>query len=159
MPLRIFRSRNVSGANLVQMLMIAAMFAFQILVALYLQNVLGYGAADTGLAMLPAAVVIGDRVAGRLRTAVARFGERAVLLAGLALLAAALGLLARLPVHAGYVTDLLPVHAADRRRRPGPRRRLPRSACPPPKRRDAGVASGLFNTTQQIGMARSASPC
>ena len=59
MPLRILRSRNVSGANLVQMLTLSAMFAFQILVALYMQKVLGYGALGTGLAMLPAAVAIG----------------------------------------------------------------------------------------------------
>lgn len=59
MPLHIFRSRTVVGANLVQMLMVAALFSFQILVALYLQKVLGYGAAATGLAMLPAAAVIG----------------------------------------------------------------------------------------------------
>lgn len=59
MPLRILRSRSVAGANLVQMLMVAALFSFQILVALYLQRVLGYGAAETGLAMLPAAAVIG----------------------------------------------------------------------------------------------------
>ncbi|CAM5260876.1 Putative multidrug resistance protein MdtD [Streptomyces microflavus] len=51
MPLRILRSRNVSGANVVQMLMVAALFSFQIIVALYLQKVLGYGAAATGLAI------------------------------------------------------------------------------------------------------------
>ena len=59
LPLRMFRSRNVSGANLVQILMISAMFGFQVLIALYLENVLGYGAAATGLALLPAAVMIG----------------------------------------------------------------------------------------------------
>ena len=86
MPLRIFRSRSVSGANLVQMLMVAALFSFQILVALYLQKVLGYGAAETGLAMLPAAVVIGAVSLGVSARLNARFGERNVLLAGLVLL-------------------------------------------------------------------------
>src|SRR5690606_3628944 len=108
MPLRVLRSRNVSGANLAQMLTLSAMFAFQILLALYLQNVLGYTALETGLAMLPAAVGIGAIslfVSARLN---ARFGPRAVLVAGLAPLLAAMALLTRVPVRASYVPDLLP---------------------------------------------------
>ncbi|MFC6933599.1 MFS transporter [Actinomadura yumaensis] len=58
LPLRVLRSRNVWGANAIQMLMLAAMFSFQVIVALYMQNVLGYGATGTGFAMLPAAVAI-----------------------------------------------------------------------------------------------------
>jgi EmrB/QacA subfamily drug resistance transporter len=108
LPLRMFRSRNVSGANLIQILMVSALFGFQILIALYLQNVLGYGAAGTGLAMLPAAVMIGTLSLGFSARLNARFGERNVLLAGLALLVAALALLTRLPVHADYVVHLLP---------------------------------------------------
>ena len=53
MPLRIFRSRNVSGANLIQVLMVAGMFGMFFLGALYLQRVLGYDAIETGLAFLP----------------------------------------------------------------------------------------------------------
>ncbi|MFJ2864843.1 MFS transporter [Kitasatospora sp. NPDC087314] len=152
LPLRMFRSRNVSGANLVQILTISGMFAFQILVALYAQNVLGYGAAATGLAMLPAAVAVGAvslLLSARLS---ARFGERAVLLAGLALLVAALGLLVRLPTDADYAVHLLPTMlligggglvlstlAV-----------LGMSGAGPA---DAGTASGLFNTSQQIGGA------
>ncbi|MFI1384430.1 hypothetical protein [Embleya sp. NPDC020886] len=59
LPLRVFRSARVSGANAIQMLMVGALFAFQLMIALYLQHVLGYGAARTGVAMLPSAVVIG----------------------------------------------------------------------------------------------------
>ncbi|MEU4833333.1 MFS transporter [Streptosporangium sp. NPDC023615] len=152
MPLRILRSRNVVGANLAQMLTLSAMFAFQILVALYLQGVLGYGALGTGMAMLPAAVCIGGVslfVSARLNT---RFGERAVLLAGLALLAGAMGWLTRVPVDADYVTDLLPVMLLVT----GGGLVLPAltslgmSGARPD---DAGLTSGLFNTTQQIGMA------
>ncbi|MBC6457476.1 MFS transporter [Actinomadura sp. HBU206391] len=152
MPLRIFRSRNVSGANLVQMLTLSAMFAFQIIVALYMQKVLGYGALDTGLAMLPAAVAIGGVslfVSARLNT---RFGERAVLLAGLALLFAAMGWLTRVPVNADYVTDLLPVMlliAGGGLVLPA----LTTLGMSGARADDAGLASGLFNTTQQIGMA------
>ncbi|GHC74475.1 MFS transporter [Streptomyces cinnamoneus] len=152
MRLRIFRSRTVVGANLVQMLMVAALFSFQILVALFLQKVLGYGAAATGLAMLPAAVVIGAVSLGVSARLNARFGERRVLLAGLALLVLALGLLTRLPVHADYVTDLLPVMllaAGFGLALPA----LTTLGMSGAGEEDAGLASGLFNTTQQIGMA------
>ncbi|MEU4079679.1 MFS transporter [Streptomyces venezuelae] len=152
MPLRILRSRSVSGANAVQMLMVAALFSFQILVALYLQKVLGYGAAATGLAMLPAAAVIGAVSLGVSARLIARFGERNVLLTGLVLLVGVLGLLVRVPVHADYVTDLLPVMllaAGFGLALPA----LTSLAMSGAEERDAGLASGLFNTTQQIGMA------
>ncbi|MFD4692728.1 MFS transporter [Streptomyces sp. NPDC058463] len=152
MPLRIFRSRSVAGANLVQVLMVAALFSFQILVALFLQNVLGYGAAETGLAMLPAAAVIGAVSLGVSARLNARFGERAVLLAGILLLIGALGLLTRIPVQAQYVTDLLPVMllAAGFGLALPALTALGMSGAGDD---DAGLASGVFNTTQQIGMA------
>lgn len=152
MPLRILRSRSVAGANLVQALLVAAMFSFQIVVALHLQNVLGYGATATGLALLPAAVVIGGVSLGISARLNARFGERAVLLAGLALLIGALGFLTRLPVHAQYVTDVLPVMllaAGFGLALPA----LTSLGMSGTGTGDAGLASGLFNTTQQIGMA------
>ncbi|MEU6014977.1 MFS transporter [Streptomyces sp. NPDC047515] len=152
MPLRILRSRSVSGANLVQVLMVAALYSFQVLVALYLQNVLGYGAAATGLAMLPAAVVIGAVSLGVSARLSARFGDRNVLLAGLVLLIGVLGLLTRVPVHAHYVTDLLPVMLLAA----GFGLALPALTALGMSGAgdgDAGLASGLFNTTQQIGMA------
>ncbi|MEU8482157.1 MFS transporter [Streptomyces sp. NPDC048641] len=152
MPLRILRSRSVAGANLVQMLMVAALFSFQILVALYLQQVLGYGAAETGLAMLPAAAVIGAVSLGISARLNARFGERNVLLTGIALLIGVLGLLARVPVHAHYATDILPVMflaAGFGLALPA----LTSLGMSGASEADAGLASGLFNTTQQIGMA------
>ncbi|MCX5392167.1 MFS transporter [Streptomyces sp. NBC_00094] len=152
MPLRILRSRSVAGANLVQMLMVAALFSFQILVALYLQKVLGYGAAETGLAMLPAAAVIGIVSLGVSARLIARFGERNVLLAGILLLVGVLGLLTRLPADADYVTDLLPVMllaAGFGLALPA----LTSLAMSGAEEADAGLASGVFNTTQQIGMA------
>jgi EmrB/QacA subfamily drug resistance transporter len=151
-PLRIFRSRSVSGANLVQILMVAALFAFQVLLALYLQRVQGYGAAGTGLAMLPAAVAIGAvslGVSARLNT---RFGERPVLLAGLALLTVLFLLLTRLPVHLTYAVDLLPamlLAAGFGLALPA----LTTLGMSGARAHDAGLASGLFNTTQQIGAA------
>ncbi|XRQ11018.1 MFS transporter [Actinomadura welshii] len=152
MPLRILRSRNVSGAYAVQLLTLSAMFSFQVIVALYMQQVLGYGALDTGLAMLPAAVAIGAVslfVSARLSN---RYGERLVLMAGLVLLIGAMLLLTTVPVDADYVTDLLPVFVLAA----GAGLVLPSltglgmsSARPD----DAGLASGLFNTVQQVGMA------
>ncbi|WP_433229445.1 DHA2 family efflux MFS transporter permease subunit [Actinomadura formosensis] len=152
MPLRILRSRNVAGAYAVQLLTLAAMFAFQVIVALYMQQVLGYGALDTGLAMLPAAVAIGAvslLVSARLSN---RLGERSVLMIGLVLLIAGMGWLTTIPVDADYVTDLLPVFVLAA----GGGLVLPSltglgmsSARP----QDAGLASGLFNTVQQVGMA------
>ncbi|MFC5825965.1 MFS transporter, partial [Nonomuraea insulae] len=88
MPLRVLRSRNVAGANLAQMLALSGMFAFQVLVALFMQQVLGYGALDTGLAMLPAALGIGSISLFASARLSARFGARIVLLGGLAMLIA-----------------------------------------------------------------------
>ncbi|GGS68459.1 MFS transporter [Planobispora rosea] len=152
MPLRILRSRNVVGANLAQMLALSGMFAFQVLVALYMQRVLGYGALDTGLAMLPAAVGIGSISLFASARLGARFGARAILLAGLALLIGAMSLLTRIPVNADYVTHLLPVMLLIS----GGGLVLPALATlgmSGARESDAGLASGLFNTTQQVGMA------
>jgi EmrB/QacA subfamily drug resistance transporter len=152
MPLRILRSRNVSGAYVVQLLTLSAMFSFQVIVALYMQEVLGYSALDTGLAMLPAAVAIGAVslfVSARLSN---QLGERVVLMAGLVLLIGAMAWLTAVPVDADYVTDLLPVFVLVA----GAGLVLPSltglgmsSARPD----DAGLASGLFTTVQQVGMA------
>ncbi|MFD8752111.1 MFS transporter [Kitasatospora sp. NPDC059577] len=152
LPLRMFRSRNVSGANAVQVLMVSALFAFQVLIALYLQDVRGYGAAATGLAMLPAALAIGTvslALSARLN---ARFGERPVLLTGLVLLVAALALLSRLPADADYARDLLPTMllAAGFGLAISALTVLGMSGAGPA---DAGAASGLFNTAQQVGGA------
>ncbi|MEV3990673.1 MFS transporter [Streptomyces sp. NPDC049837] len=152
MPLRVLRSRSVAGANLVQVLMVAALFSFQVLVALHLQKVLGYGAAATGLAMLPAAAVIGAVSLGVSARLIGRFGERNVLLTGLVLLIGVLGLLTRVPVQANYVVDLLPVMLLAG----GFGLALPALTTlgmSDAGEDDAGLASGLFNTTQQIGMA------
>ncbi|MGW6460080.1 MFS transporter [Streptomyces sp. NPDC055078] len=150
---RLLRSRSLVGANLVQILMVAALFAFQILVALYLQKVLGYGALETGLAMLPAAVIIGVTALGVSARLIGRFGERAVLLTGLVLLVGVLGLLTRLPATgANYLTDLLPVMilaAGFGLALPA----LTSLGMNGVAAEDAGLASGLFNTTQQLGGA------
>ncbi|GGM37783.1 MFS transporter [Dactylosporangium sucinum] len=151
-PLRIFRSRQVSAANVLQILFIGAMFSFQILIALYMQRVLAYTALQTGLAMLPAALAIAAVSLGASARLIARLGEKVVLIAGLALLAAALGWLTRLPADARYASDLLPVMVLVA----GGGLVLPAITglgMSGARGDDAGLASGLFNTTQQLGMA------
>ena len=152
LPLRIFRSRNVSGANVVQALTVAAAFGFQVLIPQYMQRALGYGAAEAGLGMLPAAVVIGGLSAGLSARLIARFGLRLMLVAGLAPIVIGFALLTRLPVAGSYPLHLLPTMLL----LGGFGLAFPAmitlamSGVPDS---DAGVASGLVNTTQQVGAA------
>lgn len=107
-PLRLFRLRNVVVSQVVGVLWAAAMFAWFFLAALYLQQVLGYGALEVGLAFVPTSVVMAVcslRVSDRL---VMRFGIRPPLVAGLALAAASLGLFSRAPVDGSFLVDVLP---------------------------------------------------
>ena len=153
LPLTVFRSPAVSGANLAQALVIAAAFGFQVLIALYFQRVLGYTPAEAGLGLLPTALVIGAVSLGLAARLAMRFGERAVLLTGLALVVAGLVLLTHVPVSGGYGPHLLPALVVFGL---GGGLTLPMlatlgmSASTPA---DAGVVSGLFNTSQQIGAA------
>ena len=153
LPPRSFAVRDVTGANLAQFLVIAAAFGFQVTITLYMQRVLGYGAAVSGLGLLPTAVVIGTVSLGLSARIAARFGQRAMLLAGLVLIAAALAMLTQVPVHTSYHAQLLPallIFGA------GGGLTLPALASlgmSGATESDAGLASGLFNTTQQIGAA------
>jgi len=107
-PLRLFRLRNVVVSQVVGVLWAAAMFAWFFLSALYLQQVLGYGALEVGLAFLPTSAVMAFcslRVSDRL---VMRFGIRPPLVAGLSLAAASLVLFARAPVQGSFLVDVLP---------------------------------------------------
>jgi EmrB/QacA subfamily drug resistance transporter len=153
LPLRIFRSRNTSGANLVQAVMVAPMFGFQFLVALYLQRVLGYDAIGTGIAFLPVTTAIGLTsllVAARL---IARIGPRGVLVGGLLTLAAGFVVLTRLPAHGSYWAHVLPalllLGAGAGLSLPAVTTLAMSDATPA----DSGLVSGLANTTQQVGGA------
>lgn len=149
--LRLFRSRTLTSANAVQILMIAGMYGFQYIGALYLQRVLGFSELLTGTAFLPAPVTIGLLMLTLSARTVARFGPYRVLLAGLALVTAGLALLGRAPTAGAYVTDVLPalllLSAGFAAAMPA----VTGLAMSGARAEDAGLASGLFNTTQVVG--------
>src|SRR5258708_39522338 len=109
MPLRIFSSRHVTGANLVQVLGTAGMFGMFFLGSLYLRRILGYDPLQIGLAFLPVAVVMGTLSVRYTDRLVMRFGARMTMLSGLGLIAAALALFAVAPAGGrGYLSPILP---------------------------------------------------
>ncbi len=151
-PFDIFRIRTLTGANVVGLLLGAALYANFFILTLYVQQVLGWSALKTGITFLATA---GTTVvwAGVAQALVTRIGPRAVMTTGLALFAAASLGYTRLPVHGHYWPDLLPLYLvvavgiafafvpvtiAGFIGVPGHR---------------AGLVSGLLNTTQQIGGA------
>jgi EmrB/QacA subfamily drug resistance transporter len=152
-PLRIFRSRNVSGANVVQMLMVAGMFGVFFLGALYLQRVLGYDALQIGLAFLPATLVMGVLSLRYSELLIMRFGARTMLFPGLVLVAAGLLLFARVPLHGDYPTDILPTMLLFGLGIGASFPALMTLAMSGATREDAGLASGLVNTSAQVGGA------
>ncbi len=153
MPLRIFRSRNVSGANAVQALMVAGIFGMFFLGALYLQRVLGYGALEVGLAFLPVAGLIGLLSLGFSAKLNLRFGPRATLLPGLALILAGLLWFSRSPVDADYLVDVFPAMVLLGLGAGLSFPSLMNLAMSGAHQDDAGLASGLVNTTLQVGGA------
>jgi MFS family permease len=152
-PLRLFRSPNVGGANLVQALLVVGMFGMFFLGALYMQRILGYDALQVGLAYLPLTVVMGTmsfRFTGQLNL---RFGPQATLVPAMVFIVAGLLLLARTPVDASYVVDLLPamilIGLGSGLGFPSLMTLAMSGATPS----DSGLASGLVNTSVQVGGA------
>jgi EmrB/QacA subfamily drug resistance transporter len=149
-PFRLFRSRSVSGSNAVMFLVGAAFFSMWYFLSLYLQNVLGYGALKAGFAFFPMAVaiVIGAQTSSRL---MARFGVRPLLLAGTALAGAGFAWLSRIQPHSGYLEHVF-----------GPGcvislalgllfTPLAAAATASVHHSEAGLASGVLNTSRQMG--------
>jgi EmrB/QacA subfamily drug resistance transporter len=152
LPLRIFRLRSLTAANGVMAIVGAATFAEFFLLTLYLQDVLRYSAMQTGAAFVTfaAAVVLSSNVA---RFVVARIGVRGTLTIGLLLSAASVALLTRLPLEGAYFADLFPwflVGGAGLGLSFVP---ITIAGLTGVDRSDAGVASGLINTSRQIGGA------
>ncbi|HEU5265389.1 MAG TPA: DHA2 family efflux MFS transporter permease subunit [Jatrophihabitans sp.] len=153
MPMRIFRSRTVSGANLVQILSVAGMFGVFFLGALYLKRVLHYDALEIGLAFLPVAVIMGTLSMRFTEPLVTRVGACRVLIAGMVLMAVGLAWFAQAPVDGEYLTDVFPVMALLGLGAGLAFPSLMTLAMTGATPADAGLASGLVNTTAQIGGA------
>ncbi len=152
MPLRIFRSRPVSSANAIVFLLGSAMFGMWYFVSLYLQQVLGYSPLRAGLAFLPMTLTIigGSVVASRL---VGRFGVKPLLVAGMLSLTAGLLLFSRVTADGSYIAHVLPaglLTAAGLGASFVPVTITAMSGVAPA---EAGLASGLVNTSRQVGGA------
>jgi EmrB/QacA subfamily drug resistance transporter len=152
-PLRIFRSRNVSGANAIQALTVAGMFGVFFLGSLYLHELLHYDALEIGLAFLPTTIVMGTLSLRYSQPLIMRFGARRTLAPGLLLIALGLGLFTQAPLHGSYATAVLPtillLGAGVGVAFPA----LMTLAMSGATESDAGLASGLVNTTMQVGGA------
>ena len=152
-PLRIFRSRNLSGANLIQVVSVAGMFGMFFMGSLYLQTVLGYDALQIGLAFLPGTVIMGVLSLGYSHKLVMRFGARTVMLPAFVLITLGLGLFTQAPVGGDYVTHVLPTMVLFGVGAGLGFPALMTIAMAGVEPADAGLASGLVNTTAQVGGA------
>jgi EmrB/QacA subfamily drug resistance transporter len=153
MPLGIFRSRNVTGANLIQVLSVAGMFGVFFLGTLYLQRVLGYDALEIGLSALPVTIIMGTLSVRYSEGLIMRFGARNCVFPGMALIAAALLWYARAPVDGSYLVDVLPVMVLIGTGAGICFPALMGLAMSGVTPTEAGLASGLVNTSAQAGGA------
>jgi EmrB/QacA subfamily drug resistance transporter len=152
LPLRIFRLRTLTASNVSGLLMGGAIFSQFFLLTLYMQEVLHYSAIETGVAYigLTLSIIAFSAVSQALAT---RIGIRRVLPVGLALSTVALVLFARLPVHGSYFADLFPAFLISGVGLAFAFVPMSIGGLTGVRQSDAGVASGLINTTQQIGGA------
>jgi EmrB/QacA subfamily drug resistance transporter len=152
-PLRLFKHRNISVSNTVGVLWAAAMFAWFFLSALYMQFVLGYSPLKVGLAFLPANVIMGMFSIGLSAKLVMRFGLRKPLAVGLSFAAVGMLLFVRAPVDGSFVVDILPSMillgiGAGMAFNP-----VLLAAMGDVEPSEAGLASGLVNTSFMMGGA------
>ena len=152
MPFHIFRVRTVAGANAVGFLLGAVIFANFFLLTLYVQDVLGYSPVKTGLTFLATAgtAVVAAGIAQALTT---KFGAKPIIIIGLALLTAAMVWYSQIPVHGHYASDLLPGYLLVGVGIAFAFVPVSIAALAGVAEREAGLASGLINTSQQIGGA------
>jgi EmrB/QacA subfamily drug resistance transporter len=151
LPLRIFRSRTVAGANAVMLLLVAGFFGTFFVGSLYLERVLGFDALGIGLGFLPISLSIGVMSFVFSEPLITRFGARSVLRASLVLVLIALVWFARLPVGASYLFDVAPSLALIGIGSGLAFPALVGLAMSGATSRDAGLASGLVNTTRMVG--------
>jgi EmrB/QacA subfamily drug resistance transporter len=153
MPLSLFRLRNVATSNVTGILWSAAMFACFFLSALYLQLVLGYDPLHVGLAFLPGNAIMALFSLGLSARIVLRFGVKRPLALGLLCVAAALLLLARAPVDAGFAVDVLPAMVLIGLGAGIAFNPMLLAAMSDVEPQDAGLASGIVNTAFMMGGA------
>src|SRR3954447_22597718 len=153
MPLRLFRSRNVAGANALQALLVAGMFGMFFLGALYLQRVLGYSPLKVGLAFLPTTLVMGTLSLGFSEKLIMRFGPRTTLIPGVCMVVVGLLLFTQTPTQGSYALHVLPVMLLMGTGIAVSFPALMTLSMSGATRSDAGLASGLVNTTLQVGGA------
>jgi EmrB/QacA subfamily drug resistance transporter len=153
MPLRVFRSRDVSAANLIQMSLVAGLFGVFFLGALYLEHVLGYDPIQIGLAFLPLALGIAVMSLGVSARLIERVGARRTLAPSMALVGLGI-VLFRIPgTHVTYLTQLLPATLAMGVGAGVAFPSLMTLAMSTATPEDSGLVSGLVNTSQQVGGA------
>jgi EmrB/QacA subfamily drug resistance transporter len=152
LPLRIFRRRSLVGANAAMAIVGAVAFSEFFVLTLYLQDVLHYSAVQTGVAFTAFAltVVVTSNIA---QAVVGRVGVRATLLAGLSLATVSIALLTRLPVDGHYFWDIFPAFVLGGAGMGFSFVPVTIASLTGVERADAGVASGLVNTSRQIGGA------
>jgi EmrB/QacA subfamily drug resistance transporter len=150
-PLHIFRKRSIVGANAVQMLGVAGLFGMFFLAVLYLQRVLGYNALETGVAFLPVSGLIGALSLGASAKLSMRYGPVAVLIPGLVLMMLALLWFTQVPVDGNYLTDVLPTMVVLGIGAGLFFPSLTTLAMADVEPHESGLASGLINTSLQVG--------
>ncbi len=152
-PLGIFRSRNLTVSNVVMVLTVAGIFGWFFFSALYLQRVLGYGSLQTGLAFLPAMLILGALSYSAAAKVVNRIGVKPMLMVGMASLVISLLLFARAPVGGSFLVDVLPGMLLLGFGASFAFLTVILASVSGMPERDAGLASGLVNTAQQLGGA------
>jgi Na+/melibiose symporter-like transporter len=152
LPLRIFRNRMLAAANATAAMIGAIAFSEFFLLTLYMQQVLGYSAIETGVGFVAVTftIIVFSNVA---QTLVTRIGVRAVLTTGLVLDAVALALFTQLPVHGHYFPNLFPAFLISGVGLALSFVPVTIAALAGVQRADAGIASGLINTSRQVGGA------
>jgi EmrB/QacA subfamily drug resistance transporter len=153
MPLRLFRSRAVAGANVIQALLVMGMFGMFFLGALYMQQILGYDALEVGLAFLPATIVMGAMSLRISHPLIMRYGPQKPLIGALISIGAGLLLFAFTPVDATYAIDIAPAMILMGLGAGLGFPSLMGLAMSGATPSDSGLASGLVNTSVQVGGA------
>jgi EmrB/QacA subfamily drug resistance transporter len=150
--LGIFGMRSLSGSNAAMLLVASGLFAMFYFASLYMQEILGYKPLKAGFAFVPftVGIIIG---AGLSQTLIRRIGIRAVTFTGITMGTIGLLYFARLPAHGTYVRDLLPTIVVVSIGMGMTFVPLTLLATTNVQSEDAGLASGLFNTSQQVGGA------